>query len=220
MDVPEKLEELGRQGYKAADERIRFRTEEKNYSEEGFFKSKAGRNESRLEFAREFPASDTVFVAPHGGHIEPYTGRQAYTASEEASASAWIFGGFRKDWETSFEEMHVPSHRIDPSENEYLESLLDGDHEESVSFHCFRDSGVESDIILGGQGSELKQELKDQLASDYDVSVADSRHDRYHGLSDSNIVNTLSDQGVQIEQDWEVLREDWRDIAEKAARTV
>ena len=229
MDFPEELQQLGRQDYMPRSEETISVELGRNpeFLEKTFFSSSSEEYESHLEICRHYPNSDNLILAPHAGHMEKNTGKQTCHISEDSEVSAWIFAGFKdgldasKDsWQETWDYWHDASHLIDPQDYEFLPHIETRSHLKAVSFHCFRNEDVSADIVLGGRGEYLKDEINEVLSEEYDVKVAESRGSRYHGLSPSNIVNRNGSQGVQIEQDWKVLEKEWKDIAETVERVL
>lgn len=163
-----------------------------------------------------------VALAPHGGAIESYTGKQAHHIAEKfENCSSWVFEGYDKSsardvfWETST--------NIDPNEYRLLGDINDHGFEFAISFHGYTKEGV---YVGGGINPELREYIAWRISEVVDVSakpakVGDGLWQSYGGTHYLNIVNRVPVRaGIQIEQSYDVRESNWKEIAQVVGECV
>ena len=164
-----------------------------------------------------------LIIAPHAGSIEVNTYRQAREFHEQVAelggATTWIFGGEKGD-QSAFDTWHVPSTKISGRKPQFdlLEEHVEGrSYYQGVSFHGYSKDG----ILIGGQHRvEWKELIADGLRRALPVNIPveiATRSGEYAGLSDSNIINRLSDSAIQVEQSKRVRKRYWDTVVDVLA---
>jgi phage replication-related protein YjqB (UPF0714/DUF867 family) len=164
---------------------------------------------------------DLIVLAPHGGQIEACTDHQAELVASTLGVSAWRCKGWRPGGGAK-ERWHITSTDIDSASFPLLKTVARRRFRQAVSFHGFGGSGV----VIGGAAPD---DLKHAVCSAIDEALGDAGVDvRIAGANDpvggddpANIVNRLTvrrKHGIQIEQDDDVRRDHWREIAEAVSR--
>ena len=176
-----------------------------------------------------------IIIAPHGGNIERHTDEQAEYVYEKLllssnRVSTWICKGFNKDEDGgAFNRWHITSTDISEKSFPKLKAVFDRGFEYAVAFHGFNDENHPKSICIGGlvEDKTLKEDIKKEIVN----AVAGSGTEVYmdnecprniNGNDKNNIVNRLSNNGLQIEQSKEVrVDEDLRlNIADAVARVI
>jgi phage replication-related protein YjqB (UPF0714/DUF867 family) len=130
-----------------------------------------------------------VFVAPHGGKIEPGT-TQIAIAIAQNDFSIYAFDG-RKAFDNA--DLHITSTRFD----EPMALALVARSEYCITIHGAR--GAEELVFLGGLHQELKALLRDRLIK-AGFEPAESSDPDLQGTNPLNICNRgASRAGVQLE---------------------
>lgn len=156
--------------------------------------------------------SGLVLLAPHGGHIEHHTGRQAIEASDTYDLTSWACFGFSSSKQRigsssiggAFDRWHVTSTEISRDSFPELDRIADVGYETALSFH----GSTKSDVRVGGRADERKQRVVEALRPAYadagiDVAVRVASREEYAGRNQNNVVNRITadgDGGIQIEQ--------------------
>ncbi|WP_254864495.1 poly-gamma-glutamate hydrolase family protein [Halovivax gelatinilyticus] len=144
---------------------------------------------------------DLVVLAPHGGHIERGTDRQAERLADALDGLGWICVGFDEPG-VAFDRYHVTSTAIHERSFPTLESIYDTQYEWGVAFHGY---STDDRILVGGRcDDDVRLAVRDAIAEaapDLDVELAES-DSPYAGVSPQNILNRLSpfDNTIQLEQ--------------------
>lgn len=163
-------------------------------------------------------APDLLFIAPHGGGVEPRTTDQAIQAAlcTDSDADMWGTRGYHRAG--PYSRWHPPSDSIGSSRHPFLEDRLRHPYEVVVSFHLKSETGI---TIGGRYGREQRDDLGRALRWITEaVDVVDGG--QYGGQAPSNIVNSLSKRGgIQIETGPDILYENskWQ-VARTVADTV
>jgi phage replication-related protein YjqB (UPF0714/DUF867 family) len=156
-------------------------------------------------------------IAPHGGGIERGSDRQAEAVTQALGCSSWILKGWKSGGGTS-DRWHVTSTKISPRSFPGLGLIAKRGFAYSVSFHGMAAAGV----LIGGAGpNDLKQMLRDAILDelsdpDIDVVIAEEG-DANSGMSEKNVVNWLTDEGIggiQLEQSMKVRMEHWQEVVD------
>ena len=164
-----------------------------------------------------------IVIAPHGGHIEPFTDRQAERVRSRLGvrrASAWRCKGF-DDGEGAFDSWHITSTDINEASFPRLRSVISRGFAHAVAFH-----GLDEDeILVGGTAAPpLKEEIRCALEratapSSIRVRIA-APGEEFGGDDPCNVVNRLSaggEGGIQIEQSLVARANHWDAIADAVA---
>ena len=158
-----------------------------------------------------------IALAPHGGEIEACTDHQAELVASRLGVRAWRCKGWRPGGGAK-ERWHITSTDIDSGSFPLLQTLAARRFRQAVSFHGFGGSGI---VIGGAAPDDLKQAMRcaiDEALGDADADVRIAPpNDPLGGDDPANIVNRLTvgrKHGIQIEQDGDVRRDHWREIAE------
>lgn len=153
-------------------------------------------------------------TAPHGGHIEYNTAKQAQYAASELNAPEWSCLGFNKGG-GAFDRWHITSTELSRESFPKLNELSKQDFAYAISFHGFLGTGI---AVGGGASRQLKEEVCEAIdeatQGEYEVYVP-RRDSTVAGTSPRNYVNWLADDnaGVQLEQSPAARRDDWKVIA-------
>ena len=159
---------------------------------------------------------ELLVCAPHGGHIEPGTAKQArYVAKQLGSCcTAWICEGTSS--KSAFDEWHVPSVEISTVQFPLLRRIVHRGFKHVVSFHgCTPDK-----LIVGGRADfRTRVALVKKLAGGVDFPTELSFGGSYGGVSPYNIVNWLADSfgGLQVEQGRKIRDKYWKAVATTVA---
>jgi phage replication-related protein YjqB (UPF0714/DUF867 family) len=151
---------------------------------------------------------EVVVIAPHGGHIEKYTDKQAERVGKQLSSkyvSEWICRGFKQGG-GAFDRWHITSTDINEDSFPKLKTIIGRQFEYSVAFH-----GWDHDsICIGGlMPPDMKLQFKTAImnavsGSDIVVTKDDDVEGtctgNFNGSHPKNIVNRLSAKGLHIEQ--------------------
>lgn len=161
-------------------------------------------------------AAELVALAPHGGYIEWGTDSQADRIADRLGATAWYSAGW---WPGggAYRRWHVTSTDIHPLSFPELNTIADRGFEYAVSFHGWSESHV---AIGGAAPQELREAVRDAIASVIDADVRLASDGGRDGDSPDNIVNWMTDSGsdgVQIEQPWSVRDKQSRAVADAVA---
>lgn len=151
-----------------------------------------------------------VALAPHGGHVEVGTDAQARRLAEHG-ASAWYCAGW---WPGggAFDRWHVTSNETHPASFPALDRLRERPFVRAVSFHGWTREGVG---IGGGAAREIRERVRDAVASAVETDVYLVTDETYRGESPENVVNWLGERGgVQLEQGLDVRTERWAAVAD------
>ncbi|WP_247730421.1 poly-gamma-glutamate hydrolase family protein [Halovivax limisalsi] len=149
-----------------------------------------------------------VVLAPHGGHVEPGTDRQAERLAEALDGLAWIAAGY-DDSGIAFDRFHVTSTAIHPDSFPTLRSIAKTDFEWGVAFHGF---SVDDRVLVGGRCDEsVKAGVRDaidEVLPETAVEIAPP-DGPYAGTSPDNVLNRLApfDRTIQLEQPLSIRRE-------------
>lgn len=164
-----------------------------------------------------------VACAPHGGDVEPATGRQAARLSARRGATCWRCRG-TADGGGAFDRWHVPSTAVDPADFPLLSRIADRGFDRAVAFHGHAGDGV---LVGGGAPAAEKRRVADAVAAAVGgpaggPPVRVATEGPYAGTSDRNLVNWLTGDGggVQVEQAAAVRADSWRAVADAVARVV
>ncbi|MCA9657720.1 MAG: poly-gamma-glutamate hydrolase family protein [Myxococcales bacterium] len=174
-----------------------------------------------------------VFLAPHGGNIEPHTDEQAQAASTHSFAYqngtfdmadhslAWFLKGFRSGG-GAHKHFHIASEDIGRGSFPKLDligpkvdNLFNG-FPYAVAFHGMSNKPAKYTIYVGGGSSlcvrnQVVATLTAVLANESSVSVVLSPDPKLDGTSALNLVNWLTLNGaggIQLEQT-SAVREDY-----------
>jgi phage replication-related protein YjqB (UPF0714/DUF867 family) len=177
----------------------------------------AGEGEFVERLSGDTTQRNLIALAPHGGLIEACTDHQAELVASTLGVSAWRCKGWRPGGGAK-ERWHITSVDIDPASFPRLQTIAGRRFRQAVSFHGFGGSGV---VIGGSAPDDLKHTVRcaiDDALGDagIDVRIA-TANDPLGGDDPGNIVNRLTvrrKHGIQIEQDDDVRRDHWREIAE------
>ena len=174
-----------------------------------------------------------VFLAPHGGSIEPGTDEQAQAAHAHSfphqngtfemsdHSFAWSLKGFRSGG-GAHDHFHIASTDIGRSSFPKLDLLgpkadnLFNGFPYAVAFHGMKEKSAKYTIYVGGASSTCVRDqviatLTSVLANENDVSVVHSPDPKLAGDSEYNLVNWLTlggAGGIQLEQTRDV-RDDY-----------
>lgn len=171
--------------------------------------------------------TDLVAIAPHGGQLEPHTGKQALRVSGQLDVSAWAAMGFDVDGnDRAHDRWFVPDTNIHPAAYPKLAKITDRGFTYAISFHSYHHGDPSADVSVGGLIGESNREqirdaieaaLKEQGASDPIVDVP--RPGTQRATSSDNVVNWITEDGrsgVEIRQSEEIRDEYWFAIADGA----
>jgi phage replication-related protein YjqB (UPF0714/DUF867 family) len=140
-----------------------------------------------------------VACAPHGGFVEPGTGRQARQVAGAAGATAWYTAGYR-DGGGAFDRWHITSTDLSRASYPRLDAIADRGFDRAVAFHGWSDTGVG----IGGLAPETERlRLRDRIVAETPLDARLVREGEYAGDTESNVVNWLTADGrsgVQVEQ--------------------
>ncbi len=160
---------------------------------------------------------DLIALAPHGGQIEPHTDEQAQLVASTLGRSSWRCKGWKPDGGARA-RWHITSSDIDPASFPLLHAVAGRRFRHAVSFHGFEGNGI---LIGGAAPDDLKHTVCcaiDEALGDIDIDVRIAGpNDPLGGDDPANIVNRLTvgrRHGIQIEQDDDVRRDHWREVAE------
>ncbi|MFC6723307.1 poly-gamma-glutamate hydrolase family protein [Halobium palmae] len=145
------------------------------------------------------PSPKAAVLAPHGGDIEYGTDDTASRIHKRSDVPThtWMVHGWNPD---AYQRYHISSNRLSPHSYPGLRGLVDrAPFPVAVSLHIHIADYV---AVGGGADRDVRVSLGDRI----DQCLPDTRdvvvdHDRmkYAGTEDSNVVNRLSPQGIQIE---------------------
>jgi phage replication-related protein YjqB (UPF0714/DUF867 family) len=152
---------------------------------------------------------ELVILAPHGGFIEEHTDVQAQYVVEQLpskSVSVWMCKGFKKGG-GAYQRWHITSTDINEESFPKLKTIIGRQFKYAIAFHGWDDDS----ICIGGSTSDydlklqIKYEIKKAVSNtDIKVEIAgepgSSCSADFNGNDDNNIVNRLSQNGLQIEQ--------------------
>jgi phage replication-related protein YjqB (UPF0714/DUF867 family) len=163
-------------------------------------------------------AAPVVVLAPHGGYVERWTGRQAVHAARSYDLPGWACFGFNEGGR-AYDRWHVTSTELDPRSFPGLATVTGEAHPAAVAFHGQSDEHV----TVGGTASALRERVADALRAAYeadgaDVAVRVADGGENAGVDPDNVVNWATEQGdggVQVEQPPAV-----RESATTAVRTA
>ncbi|MBM7703884.1 poly-gamma-glutamate hydrolase family protein [Metabacillus iocasae] len=136
------------------------------------------------------PEADIVFLANHGGSIEP--GTSELVREMRDVGSIYLFEGIKPPGQNS--SLHITSANFDePTCIQLVEN-----HSHSIAFHgC---SGDEAYTLIGGLDVELANEIYQRLTNAGFQCKLLQKGERLSGTHNQNICNRTSRQkGVQLE---------------------
>ncbi len=144
-----------------------------------------------------------IAIAPHGGNIEHHTDEQAEqvrTRLSDKCISVWVCKGWKAGG-GAFDRWHITSTEIHEDSFPLLKTVINRKFKFAVAFHGWR----EDSICVGGTAStSLKNEVRDAIASIVPITVTIDAEggcpSGFSGSNPQNIINRLSDNGLQIEQ--------------------
>jgi phage replication-related protein YjqB (UPF0714/DUF867 family) len=153
--------------------------------------------------------NELAVIAPHGGDIEPGTDEQAVHVAEQLSSkcvSVWLCKGFKKGG-GALERWHITSTDISEQSFPKLKTIFGRRFKYAIAFHGWK----KDSICIGGSTPDyyLKLQIKSEIkkaVSDTDIRVEIAGEAgslcsaNFNGNDDNNIVNRLSENGLQIEQ--------------------
>ncbi|OIB57769.1 poly-gamma-glutamate hydrolase family protein [Natrialba sp. SSL1] len=155
--------------------------------------------------------SDLLFLAPHGGAVQPKTDQQAEHAGELAEATCWRTKGWGPNGVNAFHRWHVPTSELSPSSYPELETIADEEFELAVDF-----SGVcETGIVVGGTADRARREavrdsINDALPT---CSVTATLADDESGTNQELLSNRLAAETIYLAQSYDARRAYWEEIS-------
>jgi len=156
-----------------------------------------------------------VALAPHGGHVEYGTDAQARRLAGRGATAWWCAGWWPGGG--AFDRWHVTSNDTNPASFPALATVADRRYDRAVSFHGWARDGVG---VGGGAPYEVRETVRDAVAAVVDDPVSLVETDAYRGDDPSNVVNRLSDEGVQLEQSRRVREEYGIAVADAVAEAL
>lgn len=174
-----------------------------------------------IERDRDGRRTDVLALAPHGGHVEPGTDRQAVRLAEALDCPAWYAAGWWPEG-GAWQRWHVPSTQLHPGSFPRLGALADGEFAVAVSFHGWS----ESHLAVGGRApaerrAAVRDEIRAAVGDAFEVRLATDEH--RNGTSPANVVNwttATGSGGVQLEQPMVARIEHGEVIADAVARAL
>jgi phage replication-related protein YjqB (UPF0714/DUF867 family) len=161
---------------------------------------------------------DLVACAPHGGHVEVGTDHQARRLGERLDASVWYCAGFSPGG-GAYDRWHVTSTAVDERSFPGLGRLRGRDRgfDRAVAFHGWSREGVG---VGGGAPAALRRAVADAVEEVLDEPVSLVEDGPYAGAHPENVVNRLSDAGVQLEQSMPVRTDRGGAVADAVANAL
>jgi len=194
---------------------------ERQVVDEGMDRETAREEGGLIERDQDGRRTDLVALAPHGGHVEAGTARQALRVAETLECPAWYASGWWPEG-GAWRRWHVPSTDLHPASFPRLGALQDREFDAAVSFHGWS----ESHVAVGGLAPEerraaVRDEIAAAVGGAVEVRLATDEH--RSGTSPDNVVNWLTvsgADGVQVEQPMEARTEHGEAIADAVARAL
>jgi len=155
------------------------------------------------------PGGQVALIAPHGGRIEPGTHEQALCVHEllqRGLSVCWFCMGFPKRRAYGAWRWHVPSTQIRTTEFPRIGQLLGRRFSFAVSFHGAEPRG--SIYVGGGAPRRVRRDLAGALQRALGATRIELPHPEHplSGSDPANLVNRLSEFGIQLEQSRDVRR--------------
>ncbi len=214
--------EMGKEGLSRVGFENKSQAEVRTYAPHPDYETRAEASEhdEYVEILEDDGEQSTlVACAPHGGWIEYPTDKQSARVAETLGVTEWTCAGYNSGG-GAYDRWHITSTEIDRRSFPGLDTIADRGFDHAVSFHGFSEEGI---AIGGGAPEALKVELQETISeavgSAYDVYVVDSDN-AYSGDSEENFVNWLTEDnnGIQIEQSWDVRTDHWDTVADAVSR--
>jgi hypothetical protein len=161
--------------------------------------------------------TESLFLAPHGGGIQPHTDDQAEHAAALANGSCWRTKGWGPN-SGAFQRWYVPSTEISPASFPKLDSIADTSFDTAVDFGGVCGNG----IVVDGTASasvlrSVRDSINDALPS---CAIETTVSDEADSSGDGLLVDQLGDDSIFISQSYAARRAYWKEIARGTAAAL
>ncbi|SFS33129.1 hypothetical protein [Halostagnicola kamekurae] len=161
--------------------------------------------------------SDRIFIAPHGGAVQPKTDDQAEHAADLAGATCWRTKGWGPD-AGAFQRWYVPSMALSPESYPELETIADTDFDVAVDFGGVCDTGI---VVAGNAPLSTLESVRDSINAALPSCAEQATLPADDGLTgDGLLVDQLGADSVFLAQSYATRRAYWREIATGAAAAL
>lgn len=168
------------------------------------------RNRGELIEQLDVRGSDTIFLAPHGGGVQPWSDDQAEHAAELTESTCWRAKGWGPDGGNAFNRWYVPSYEISPASYPELETIADETYDLAVDFSGVCDVGVE---VGGTARASLREAVRDSINGALPGYSAEATLSDGEGTGERMLVNRLGEESIYIAQSYDSRRAHWEEVA-------
>ncbi|GAB7019195.1 poly-gamma-glutamate hydrolase family protein [Halostagnicola bangensis] len=161
--------------------------------------------------------TDTIFIAPHGGGVQPKTDEQAEHAAELGNATCWRTKGWGPN-SGAFQRWYVPTTELSPESYPELETIADADFDVAVDFGGVCEQGV---VVAGNATASLLEDVRDSI-NDALPSCAEQATlpDDEAVTGEGLLVDDLGDECLFLSQSYATRRAYWEEIATGTAAAL
>ncbi|AXR79056.1 Orc1/cdc6 family replication initiation protein [Natrarchaeobaculum sulfurireducens] len=160
--------------------------------------------------------TDRIFLAPHGGAVQPWTDDQAEYAAELTASTCWRTKGWGPDGGNAFRRWHVPTMELSPESYPELETIADTEYDLAVDCSGVCDAGV---LVGGTADRDLRETVRDSI-NDALPRCAIEAELEDDGTSDRMLVNRLGEESIYLSQSYDSRRAYWEEVAHGLAAAL
>ena len=148
---------------------------------------------SETLYTPELDKTNVIFLAPHGGQVEPNTEQLAQLLQQKfpQRSGVWYTTGITNGtFNDSFSRWHTTDETHSVEDFPLYQKLTESHYQIAIGIHVMSKEG----IIIGGQANTtLQQEIQDNLREQFDSQpiVLGTEQSSLSGLNPNNFVNTL-----------------------------
>lgn len=161
--------------------------------------------------------TDHIFIAPHGGAVQPKTDDQAEHAADLADTTCWRTKGWGPD-AGAFQRWYVPSTALSPESYPELETVADNDFDVAVDFGGVCDNGI---VVAGNAPLSTLEDVRDSINAALPSCAEEATLPDDDGLTgDGLLVDQLGADSIFLAQSSATRRAYWKEIATGTAAAL